>query len=696
MSRPGDTNKAVSGSGLDPDRFHSSLTLDGDKPDSKEFPDLGSPVSPLRITNTSSSSSSSGSITGRSTSNVSGLRKSDASIGGGGAGRRSHSGELSVSGENSPTAVDSRNLRPAHHRSGSGPLIYSGGSGGAGGGNSSTASSPMVNVLPAGNICPSGKIAKMSMVPKSTSRSDVLGSGTGNYGHGSIMRGGMSSPSVAAKSGGDGFPGNLGDSARRAAMSANLQEVTKAGNEHYKRGQLAEALRFYDKAVALCPDIASCRSNRAAALIGLGRFGEAVKECEEAVRLDPMNGRAHHRLASLYLRLGMVENARRHFSLVGQGQQSEPAEWQKLHEVERHLGRCADARKIGDWKSALREADATIAAGADSSPLLFASRAEALLRLHKLDEANSTLSSSPKLDGSVPSYLHTKSFGMLSDSYIYIVQAQVDMALGRFDAAVTAAEKAKQIDPSNMEVTMMLNNVRLVARARAQGNELFKSGNFSEACIAYGEGLKYEPSNPVLYCNRAACRSKLGQWEKSVEDCNEALRIQPSYTKALLRRAASYAKLEHWSECVRDYEVLRKELPEDSVVAEALFHAQVALKTSRGEEVSNLKFGGEVEEVTNVEQFQAAISLPGVSVVYFMAKMNHQCTQMTPFVDALCTRYPSANFLKVNVNESPAVAKAENVRIVPTFKIYKNGTRMKEMICPNQQILEYSVRHYSL
>ena len=106
-----------------------------------------------------------------------------------------------------------------------------------------------------------------------------------------------------------------------------------------------------------------------------------------------------------------------------------------------------------------------------------------------------------------------------------------------------AAEKAKQMDGRNIGVTTVLNNIRSVARARAQGNELFKSGNFAEACTAYGEGLKYDPSNPVLLCNRAACRSKLGQWVKSVEDCNEALRIQPNYTKALLRRADSYAKV---------------------------------------------------------------------------------------------------------------------------------------------------------
>ncbi|OAY82783.1 TPR repeat-containing thioredoxin TTL1 [Ananas comosus] len=657
MSRSGEsTRKSTSGLGLglDPDRLREALSLDGNKPDSRALPDLGSPVSPLRAAgpaHTSSSSSSSGSFTGKPAAAA-------ASASGGGAGRRSHSGELSGSGENSPTASEGRSFRPGHRRSGSGPLIFSGGSGGGG----STASSPASNVLPAGNICPSGRIGKTGMAPRVAARSDVLGSGTGHYGHGSIMRGGGAS--VVSGTPRDSAPGSL-----------SLQELTRAGNEHYKKGNYAEALRFYDRAVASCPDNASCRSNRAAALIGLGRPGEAAKECEEAVRFDPANARAHHRLATLNLRLGLIENARKHFALAGHGQHTDPAEWQKLQDVERHLGRLTDARKMADWKSALREADAAIAAGADSSPLLFASRVEALLRLHRLEEADSTLSSSPKLESSLPSSSYTKFFGMVTNSYIYIVQAQVDMALGRFEAAVAAAEKAKQIDPANMEVAMVVNNVRLVARARARGNELFKSANFEEAFIAYGEGLKYEPSNSVLYCNRAACWSKLGQWEKSVVDCNEALR---------------------WVECVRDYEVLRKELPGDTDVAEALFHAQVALKTSRGEEVSNMKFGGEVEEVTSVEQFQAATSVPGVSVVFFMATSNQQCSQVAPFVNTLCRRYPSANFLKVNINESPLVANAENVRIVPTFKIYKNGMRMKEMICPNQQVLEYSVRHYSL
>lgn len=258
------------------DRLHSSLTL-GNKPDTKPLSDPGSPVSPLRTRPAASSSSSSSGSFGKAQNPG---KRSDTN-----SSRKSYSGELSGSRDSSPTVKP----RPGHRRSGSGPLVYTG----TGNNSSSTASSPVTNVLPAGNICPSGRIGKTGAVARAAARSDVLGSGTGNYGHGSIMRGGTGSVSG----------GKLSTESTRAMGAAmDPQEVTRLGNEWYKKGNFSEALRFYDRAVEIYPGNAACRNNRAAALTGLGRLAEAVKECEEAVRLDPEYGRAHHRLALLHLR----------------------------------------------------------------------------------------------------------------------------------------------------------------------------------------------------------------------------------------------------------------------------------------------------------------------------------------------------------------------------------------------------------
>ncbi|BAT89554.1 hypothetical protein LR48_Vigan08g037400 [Vigna angularis] len=676
------SGKPLSESGLS-DRLRDSLSCSDDtnKPDFREL-DLGSPVSTLRPRqqfhhHSAPTSSNSSSSSGGSTGSVPG--RSNPVSG------RSHSGELSGSSEtNSPTRVS----KPGHRRSNSGQSLSQ-----SQRSPSSAAVNSPPNVLPAGNICPSGRVLKAATVASAanrSSRSDVLGSGTGNYGHGSIMRGGKGGGGNS--SGGDASSVKIGggDSVKRV----DPEEVKRMGNEEFKRGHFGEALCLYDRAIAMSPGNAAYRSNRAAALTGLGRLPEAVRACEEAVGLDPNYGRAHQRLATLFLRLGQVEDARKH--LCYPGLHPDPAELQKLQIVEKHINKCGDVRRIRDWNSVLREVDAAVAAGADSCVQLFMCRAEALLKLHQMDGAESCLSGIPKSEPRPSSLSQARFFGMFSEAYCYFVRAQIEMAFGRFENAVTAAEKASQIDPRNVEVAVLLKNVGMVARARLRGNDLFKSERFTEACSAYGEGLRLDPSNSVLYCNRAACWFKLGQWERSIEDCNQALRIQPNYTKAILRRAASNSKLERWEEAVKDYELLRRELPDDNDVAENLFHAQVALKKSRGEEVRNLKFGGEVEDISGLEQFRAAISLPGVSVVHFETASNLQCKQISPFVVTLCSRYPSINFLKVDIQASPAVATAENVRVVPTFKIYKNGSRVKEIICPSHEMLEHSIRHYSL
>ncbi|KAL1345981.1 hypothetical protein AAHE18_08G155800 [Arachis hypogaea] len=260
----------------------------------------------------------------------------------------------------------------------------------------------------------------------------------------------------------------------------------------------------------------------------------------------------------------------------------------------------------------------------------------------------------------------------------------------RFETAVAAAEKASLLDHRNVEVARIVNTVKMVARARSRGNDLFSSGKFSQACSAYGEGLKYDCFNYVLYCNRAICWSKLGLWEQSVQDCNQALLIQPNYTKALFRRAASNAKLERWAEVVKDYETLRCELPEDSEVAEFLRQAKLALEKSR-----EAVYAVEVEEILALDKFKAAIASAGVSVVHFKVASNELCEEISPFVNTLCVRYPSVKFIRVDVEECLSIAKAENIRIVPTFKIYKNGVKVKEMIRPIHQLLEDSVRKNS-
>ncbi|CAH8389801.1 unnamed protein product [Eruca vesicaria subsp. sativa] len=650
-------------------KFRDSLTLQrhDNKPDFREL-DLGSPVSTL-MPRVSSSSASSAAATPTSSSGSSGSASGKPSvtshIG------KSHSGEIPGSPGSGMPSVKS--LKPGHRRSSSTgtPLIFSGSSFySATTSGATSALSPSQGSLPAGNICPSGRILKTGMATRSSTRTETLCTGTGNYGHGNVVR------SAAGKQNGE----------------SSAEELKRLGNDMYRRGNFSEALSLYDRAISLSPENAAFRSNRAAALTASGRLGDAVRECLEAVRLDPSYSRAHQRLASLYLRLGEAENARRH--LCFSGQCPDQADLQRLQTLEKNLRRCWEARKIGDWRTVVKETDAAIANGADSSPQLVACKAEALLRLNQIEDSDFCVSCVPRNDH-YHSQPQAKLFGMVAEAYVLCIQAQVDMALGRFENGIVKAEKAAMIDQTNPELVSVLSNVKMVVKARTRGNELFTSGRYSEASLAYGDGLKHDGSNSVLYCNRAACWYKLGLWEKSVEDCNQALKIHPSYIKALLRRAASYGRLGRWEDAVRDYEFVRRELPGDGEVAESLEKAKTAVMT-RSQESKSLGFNNEVEAVSTLDKFKNVVSLPGVSVFHFKSSSNRQCEEISPFINTLCLRYPLVHFFMVDVEESLALVKAESIRKVPTFKMYKNGDRVKEMICPSHQFLEDSIKHFLL
>ncbi|OAY33390.1 inactive TPR repeat-containing thioredoxin TTL3 isoform X2 [Manihot esculenta] len=358
-----------------------------------------------------------------------------------------------------------------------------------------------------------------------------------------------------------------GSLSRSLSTRMDPEQLKIMGNEDYKNGNFAEALAWYDAAISIAPNKASYRSNKSAALTALGRLIEAVFECREAIRIEPHYHRAHHRLANLYLRLGDGEKAMYHYK--NSGTEADHQDIAKAEALQVHLNKCTEARRLRDWNTLIKETQSAISSGADSAP-----QAEALIKLRRHQEADEALTKGPNFQDDEC----TKYFGPIGNANLLVVRTQVDMAVGRFDDALLEAQRATKLDSNNKEANMVMRKAKAVAAARSTGNQLFKAAKFYEASNAYGEGLEHDPYNSVLLCNRAACRSKLGQYEKAVEDCSIALNLRPNYTKARLRRADCYAKLEKWEASIEDYEILHKEAPDDEEVREGLSEAKAQLE----------------------------------------------------------------------------------------------------------------------
>ncbi|GAA0142270.1 scaffold/adaptor protein [Lithospermum erythrorhizon] len=482
------------------------------------------------------------------------------------------------------------------------------------------------------------------------------------------------------------------------ALSTRMdpEQLKILGNEDYKNGNFEEALALYDAAISIDPNKASYRSNKSAALTALGRLLDAVLECREAIRIEPFYQRAHNRLAILNLRLGDPEKTKYHFKHAGA--EAEPEILHKAKNVQIHLNKCTEAKRQRNWNTLVKECELAISAGADSAPLIFALKAEALLRLNKHEDADVTMRHGPNFE------VHdcTKYFGPIGNAALLVIRAQVNMVIGRFDDAVTTAQLAARLDANNKEVNMVVRRTKAVASARSKGNELFKEGRYSEACIAYGEGLNHDPHNSILLCNRAACRTKLGQYEQALKDCNAALNVRPNFSKARLRRADCCTQMKIWETCIQDCEALLKENPNDEEVSKMLNEAKTQMKRRRETRViQNTRSTGDwnddkardVVMVSDSKSFRDFTESHEISVVLFSNKQDDK--SITLFLEQLSSRYPSVKFLKVEVEDCPELEESEGVDSLPSFKLYKNGSRTKEISGNDHDLLESTIKSYT-
>jgi len=79
-------------------------------------------------------------------------------------------------------------------------------------------------------------------------------------------------------------------------------------------------------------------------------------------------------------------------------------------------------------------------------------------------------------------------------------------------------------------------------------------------------------------------------------------------------------------------------------------------------------------------------------VVDFSATWCGPCTMIAPFFKQLSVQYPSAVFIKVDVDKCPGTAAANNVTAMPTFIFYRNRAILDKLRGANKAELENKIK----
>ena len=82
----------------------------------------------------------------------------------------------------------------------------------------------------------------------------------------------------------------------------------------------------------------------------------------------------------------------------------------------------------------------------------------------------------------------------------------------------------------------------------ASANELFQSGQYSEAIKQYNSALELDPKNPEIYFNLGNCYGLLGSHSEAIWYFNKAIELDSTFTMAWYNKGIAYLKLDKLSE----------------------------------------------------------------------------------------------------------------------------------------------------
>uniref|UniRef100_A0A8C7DV82 DnaJ homolog subfamily C member 7 n=1 Tax=Oncorhynchus kisutch TaxID=8019 RepID=A0A8C7DV82_ONCKI len=320
-------------------------------------------------------------------------------------------------------------------------------------------------------------------------------------------------------------------------MEREAEGFKDQGNAFYVKKDYSEAFNYYTKAIDACPKNASYYGNRAATLMMLCRFREALVDSQRAVRLDDCFMKGHLREGKCHLSLGNAMAASRCFQKVLELEPSN-SQAQQEHKNATAVLEYERMAELDFEKRDFRKA---------SFALVFVcSSYRGISKSDSLSYESCLFSPSDilRMDSTNGDALYVRGLCLYYEDCI--------------DKAVQFFVQALRMAPDHEKSRLACRNAKALKAKKEEGNKVFKNSNFEAAYRLYSEALAIDPNNiktnAKLYCNRGTVGAKLNKPDQAIEDCTSAIKLDDTYIKAYLRRAQCYMDIEQYEEAVRDYE----------------------------------------------------------------------------------------------------------------------------------------------
>ena len=338
-------------------------------------------------------------------------------------------------------------------------------------------------------------------------------------------------------------------------VQAMADVYNSRGNDYYRNGDYARALKDYEKAVEHVPGTGVYHANIAAAFAGLKEWERAFKAVEKAKDLD----------RAMYAQgLALVYNARGNESTAKGDYASSLKDYQQAVEhdpkgIVYHANVAFAFTGLKDWDSAF----ATVEKAKELNIAMYPQNL-AMVYNARGNEANAK--------GDYASSLKDYQQAVELDPTAVVYHANVAFAFTRlkdWDSAFATVEKAKELN-----IAIYPQNLAMVYNAR--GNEAKARGDYAASLKDYEKAVELDPKAAGYYGNVAFAFAGLKDWEHALTAMEKAKELDHSYARALAdiynSRGTQYYADGDYGSSLKDYQKAI-ELDDES----ALYHRNLSM-----------------------------------------------------------------------------------------------------------------------
>ncbi|XP_018414487.1 PREDICTED: sperm-associated antigen 1 [Nanorana parkeri] len=348
------------------------------------------------------------------------------------------------------------------------------------------------------------------------------------------------------------------------------QREKEKGNEAFRSGDYEEAISYYSRSLSVLPSTAAY-NNRAQAEIKLKNWQNAFNDCERVLDLEPNNMKALLRRATVNKNLHNYQAALNDLKTVLHQEPDNPLAKKALCEVEELLHKEEEEKTKKGRRIIIEDVD--VSEEDQENPIVGKEAGvtvggETAGELTEMGNAQKKFPKRPfeKKEEADQTPKHNRANnqnGVKSDNGNVRANNPSEQKTKPGQSSTQAPAGEVTSRTGNQEAKLSTETLSPSARMKAEGNQLFKNGQFGEAAIKYSEAIENIKNTGaedaeelgILYSNRAACHLKDGNSLQCIEDCNKALELQPFSIKPLLRRAMAYESLERYRQAYVDYKV---------------------------------------------------------------------------------------------------------------------------------------------